>query len=294
MECRSVMIGGIYNIENDSPFKNQTDSRHYYLVVGQYTKSNIGMVQCICITSMYGKEITTELPIVFRGKISYLVPYNIYAFPARDFDNMSYAGGLFASTDDSSSLEEFIELIYDINRDCVVYSFQNKEFHKSVEERYNKYIDTFYSKNKNLREYRFDKFIKNGVVESEDKKFEKIYYGGKQTTINDKILIKVVKNTSMNEINEIDNKKKDIIEKPDFSKIGDEELVTYYDSLLNTTAGDFSRKYSLPSFPSSSNNGRTEKSLLSRVFYNNRHKAKTELVRRGLINKNPADDAINM
>ena len=98
----------------------------------------------------------------------------------------------------------------------------------------------------------------------------------------------------INKVNTRTNHEKDIIEKPDFSKIGDEELVTYYDSLLNTTAGDFSRKYSLPSFPSSSNNGRTEKSLLSRVFYNNRHKAKTELVRRGLINKNPADDAINM
>ena len=286
MECRSVMIGGIYNIENDSYFKNSDTRGHYYLVVGQYTKSNIGMVQCICITSMYGKDITTELPIVFRGKISYLVPYNIFAFPARDFDNMSYAGGLFASTDDASTISEFIELIYDINRDCVVYSFQNKEFHKKVEEKYNRYIDAFYAKNKDLREFRFDKFIRNGIVESEDKKYEKVYYGGVEP-IEGKVIIKLVDNT-VKKTGERNIRKN--ISEPDLNTIDDEELTQYYHSLLQTNASEFVKKYSI----SNQSDNRKEKSILTRIFYNNRHKAKTELMRRGLINKNPTDDAISV
>ena len=287
------MIGGIYNVENDSYFKNQDTRGHYYLVVGQYTKSNIGMVQCICITSMYGKEITTELPIVFRGKISYLVPYNIFAFPARDFDNMSYVGGLFTSTYDTSTLNEFIELIYSINLDCVVYSFQNKSFHKDVEKAYNRYVDAFYEKNKDLREYRFDKFIKDGITESEDRTYEKVHYGGNKITTNelsDKIVIRAIDEKNSN-ITNINNVKKNLpVMEQKFEELSDNDLMDYYNGLLQMTASEFSRKYSIPSF----DNNRREKSIINKIFYNNRHKAKTELVKRGLINKNPIDNVISV
>ena len=287
MECRSVMIGGIYNVENDSYFKNQDTRGHYYLVVGQYTKSNIGMVQCICITSMYGKEITTELPIVFRGKISYLVPYNIFAFPARDFDNMSYVGGLFTSTDDTATLSEFIELIYNINLDCVVYSFQNKNFHKDVEKAYNRYIDAFYEKNKDLREYRFDKFIKDGIIESEDKTYEKVYYGGVKVNTAPNVFIRIIDNEP-NNITSIKPKELPIEHSRYPEKLSDDDLVDYYNRLLSMTASEFSRRYSIPSF----NSSKKEKSVTNKIFYNNRHRAKTELVKRGLLNNNPVENNV--
>ena len=290
MECRSVIVGGIYNINNDSVFKNATESSHghYYLVLGQYTDSNIGLVQCVCITSMYEKQITTEVPIVFRGRISYIAPYNIFSFPTREFDNVSYSGGLMSSVNDGL-VNEFIELIYDINKDCVLYRFMDEDFHKNVEKRYNAYMDSFYKNHKDLREYRFDKHVRNGLVEDVNKHFEKTYYGGRKAIERPSVEIKIVDKSENAKLSNSEKLKKSVPTEPDFSTINDTELISYYNGLMGMTASEFAKRHFIPSFSNKTRktemDKKKEKDALNRMFYNNRHRAKNELTKRGLLTK---------
>lgn len=290
MECHTIALGGIYQIENDSVYKNTESRGHYYLVIGMYGKSTGGMVQCMCITSMFGREVMVEVPIAFRGRVSYITPYNILSFPSRNFDDFSYAGGLISS---NITLYEFIELLHDIHKDSIVYSFRNMEFHTKVAKKYNSYMDSFYEAHKDMREFRFDKYHTDGLREPADKTFEKVYYCGEEPIRHGDTNIKIQLVDSNEKLVEFtpnsNSMRKGLPVEPDFNSMSDQDLYTYYSGLLTITASDYSNMYSIPNLDISDKFGKKrEKNVLTRMFYNSRHKAKSELMKRGIINNDKA------
>lgn len=142
---------------------------HRYVIVGVNKKKDVGFVQCMSITSMYNKQVTTEVPVVINNVVGYIAPYNIHSFKENNFRNENFSGVLTEGL-----VPEFIELLLDIYKDVNLYGFKNKEFHEDVKRRYNAYIDDFLKENENIKEYRMgkDEALKN----DSDAVFKKIWY----------------------------------------------------------------------------------------------------------------------
>ena len=69
-------------------------SSHPYLILSipQSPFHAQEFVQCMSLTSMNGKEVTTELPVYFEGRISYVAPYAIHSFNFNDFPSSGITG----------------------------------------------------------------------------------------------------------------------------------------------------------------------------------------------------------
>ena len=141
---------GLIFLLNDK-CSSSKDSKHNYLILGiNEDHNNVGLVQCMSITSMHNKEITTEVPIVLsNGMVSYIVPYNIHSYSMDELDLHEYKGCI--TNTPYISKYEFMQLIIDLYADTLDFGLTN---HRDIMRRYRKYCDSFWKNNEGITEFR--------------------------------------------------------------------------------------------------------------------------------------------
>lgn len=160
---RKICKGMIFNCEDRVSTK---DSRHNYLVLNNYSLDNpVARVQCVTITSMANKTVSTEIPIeLCNGAVSYVVPYNIYSMFPSDFDPEAFKGIV---TDDSIlTANDFFKLILDLYR----YSITGVD-DSCVINRYNDYCLNFWKSHQDTPEYKdvkLERFLNREVSSFEN------------------------------------------------------------------------------------------------------------------------------
>jgi hypothetical protein len=215
MDISVAGVGSLWNIP-DLQAVNE-GNRHNYLVIGGYENNTLGGYQTMNVTSMENHEVTCEVPVMFKGYVGYIIPYNIYSFKKYTFlgKDVSPQGHL------SGNIEEFIELLRDIYTDVTLNACTDKKFHANVEQRYNNYVKRFYNQHKDAEEFRYIKMKNNGTLGNRDTAYKPVLYGGKKLVdVPEKVIKFIVNRTSPNEIN-------------------DEDLVLCYKSLSNIHQSEF-------------------------------------------------------
>ena len=124
-------------------------SSHPYLILSipQSPFHAQEFVQCMSLTSMNGKEVTTELPVYFEGRISYVAPYAIHSFNFNDFPSSGITGfgaPRFMSWNEFKSM--LSKLYY--------YYLVGDEYNEAAEKLRSEYRNRFYEQYPNAEEYR--------------------------------------------------------------------------------------------------------------------------------------------
>lgn len=104
-------------------------------------------IQCMSLTSMNGKEVTTELPVYFEGRISYVAPYGIHSFNFNDFPSSGITGfgaPKFMSWNEFKSMLSKLYYFYLIG----------DEYNEAAEKLRLEYRTKFYEQYPNAEEYR--------------------------------------------------------------------------------------------------------------------------------------------
>ena len=125
---------------------------HKYLVFGIDNLSPHAMYQCFCITSMYRRRVTYELPIVLQGTVGYVVPSNIHSFSRKELEQGTFIGQLQDTRD--IYVHDFLDLCHDMNK-AVVCSFLKYDKYYKIIERFDRYCRNFFRNYKDVPEYRY-------------------------------------------------------------------------------------------------------------------------------------------
>jgi hypothetical protein len=194
MDVAAAGKGSIYNIKD---LQGITDkSRHNYLVIGGNESSILGSYQTMNITSMYGHAVTYEVPVMFKNRVGYIVPYNIYSYKKYTWnEDASYQGSL------TGDIEGFISLLINVYTDVTINNFSDRKFHAKVELQYNEYVKKFYSQHKGAQEYRYTK----DASSEESPLYKPVLYGGKPLLdIPENVVRFIVNKTKPDEMSDAD------------------------------------------------------------------------------------------
>ena len=91
---------------------------HFYLVISTGSEACLQDIQCMSISSMSGKSLTYELPIIIQDTVSYVLPYNIASFRKEDI-KMEFYRGLLVGNRDVMETSDFLQLCRDIYTDAL-------------------------------------------------------------------------------------------------------------------------------------------------------------------------------
>ena len=127
---------------------------HKYMVFGIDNMSPHAMYQCFCITSMNGRRVTYELPVVVQGMVGYLVPSNIHSFTKNELEQGSFIGQIQDTRD--IYLHDFLDLCHDMHK-AVVCKYLKYDTYYKIIYRFDKYCKNFFKNYKNVPEYRYVK-----------------------------------------------------------------------------------------------------------------------------------------
>lgn len=142
------------------------DTRHNYLIISvdDPEEKGLGLVQAMSITSMQDKEVKLEVPIKLSNNlISYILPYNIHSFKAKDFSNRDYKGVIKDSS--YCTREQFIQLLLKLYMYSLGIGGIDKE---AVMKEYHDYCDEFWKNNKESKEFREEKSMMKDSTQTDD------------------------------------------------------------------------------------------------------------------------------
>lgn len=163
MEVMNCDKGMIFLCEDKCSKMNPLIKHDYLIIsVNEDTKSSLGYIQAMGITSMSNKDVYMEVPIVMcNDYVSYVVPYNLHSFTASDIRRNNYRGCILNSP--IISKNDFINLLMDIYLDSL-----GLVDHEKTVELYNRYCTKFWSYYKGVQEYRDIKTTSTSKEEEHD------------------------------------------------------------------------------------------------------------------------------
>lgn len=159
MKISKIVPGMVFSCEdNRRPYEKVYikghPMEHLYVVLncneGAYPF--LGYYQCMVITSMKNKDISTEIPIKFNNKISYIVPYSIHSLPEEAFLDRKFKGFLNPGV---MATDEFLQFLLGIYHCFSTYKLGhiNKTYYEKTMEKINNY-KTEFSEIYDIKEYR--------------------------------------------------------------------------------------------------------------------------------------------
>lgn len=142
--------GNIVSLERDATLSENIRNHNQFVIGMDDSLSGWNYIQTIALTSMFNREVKVEIPVMFRGTVSYLLPQNIISIDINDFNNFSTVTG-FIRDEVGMTTTEIIRLILDMH--TIIHDRSNPR-REEVLMKYHEYCEWFYQMNKDKNEYR--------------------------------------------------------------------------------------------------------------------------------------------
>ena len=171
MKAQMIVPGMIFSLVDRRPVTitpDRTLPTHFYLVISTGSEACLQDIQCMSISSMQGKNITYELPVIVQDTVSYVLPYNIVSF-RKDDVKMEYYRGLLIGDKAVAETSEFLQLCRDIYMDALY-----GDIDASLKTRITDYQKKFESAFSHVPKYERKSFKNSTVIETAECDFNTV------------------------------------------------------------------------------------------------------------------------